>query len=267
MANFDLNIQPIPPAWYTETFYMFPFDSDCGELVTSTHTVGTLKAGEDVADVWIFSTIDHPYKYDNRYLKISNMYSSHPDNYYLEYNGVKIPNGTFDPDNPQVVIDIYLLAVGAAIPGLLFKFVNHDPDGGAYISFQVSMERESDGIEGMWVFPRFNTQNIVCEPDPEPEIIANDSSADNCSTNLNVTVLCPVNSSRFVEIIPNDGFGTVASTTTITANRDFDLAILGETVGTYTTFSNVTITTRLSESSSTIIDSMQITRAHNGTTC
>ena len=267
MATFSINIDPIPPAWYYETFDMFQHATDCNVLITSEHTVGLTQRGENVADRWIFSSIDNPYQYDNKYLKITNMYSTHPNTFYMEYNGVPIPNASFEPDNPQVVIDVQYVASGYPIPGLKFKFVDHNPDDGGSISFQVSMERVSDSVEGLWVYPRFNSQNIDCTPPPEPEIFQESGISDQCHTSGTWRVAVPPGSSRWVTITSNDQFGTTDLAEEITVDTVYQLDVFGETNGPYTTFSNVTLATRLYSTSTTIIDSIQIARAHTGTTC
>lgn len=266
MATFNINIDPIPPAWYYETFYLFPHDS-CETLVNQEFSVGLFQRGENAADTWVFSGVDHPYQNDNKYLKITNMYSTHPTTFYMEYNGVPIPNGSFDPDNPQVVIDVQFVPAGYPIPGLKFKFSGHDPDDGGNISFQVSMERVSDGVEGLWVYPRFNSQNLVCEPDPVQEIFQVSGYTDSCGSYGTWTVTVPNGSTRYVEIISNDAFGTTSASQTISVDTDFDIEVLGEITGPYNNFSNCTLRTKLNAASNQIIDSVTIARAHSGSYC
>lgn len=263
MATFNINIQPIPPAWYSETFYLFPHATDCpAEIISRTYNVGVWQRGENVADTWIFANVEGN---DNKFLKITNMYSTNPGSYYMQYNGVPIPNGSFEPDQPQVVIDISLVPSGYPIPGLEFVFLNHDTNNGGNISFQVSIERPN-GEEGAWVYPRFNSQKVRCEPPPPPEIFQNSFTAGNCSSVANVRVEPAAGITRWVRIIPNDNYCTAAWEGPVTGPQNFDLAILGET-GNYTTFSNVIIATYANEFSNTIIDSYSLARPHTGIIC
>ena len=268
MATFNINIQPIPPAWYTENFDMFRHEN-CDNLINSTHTVGTLKDGENQADRWIFSTMDTLDRYDNQTLQITNMYSTHPDSFFMEYNGVKIPNGSFEPDEPQLVIDVQFINPGIIIPGLLFRFVDHDADSGGNISFQVSMTKTpaAGGYTGLWVYPRFNSQNLQCEPPVQPqEIFQQSYDITSCETTGVYNVVVPQGSSRWVTIESNDSFGQAPIAEEIFADKQYTITVTGET-GDYSVGSHSTLSTRLYSASSTVIDSVQVGRGHGGTTC
>jgi hypothetical protein len=264
MATFSINIEPITPAWYTEMYYLFRWEDKCpANIVSGEYTVGFSPQGVDFSDTYVFSNVINGT--DDRLLKITNMWATHPDSFWMEYNGIKIPNGTFEPDEPQVVIDIEHVPTGNPIPGLKFVFLNHDTDIGANISFQASV-RKNSGTEGFWVYSRYSSENISCEPPPPPEVFQNTYSATDCSTTANVRVEPPTGLTRWIKITSNDSFGPTAWQGPVTGVQNFDLTILGK-AGDYITFSSVTLAVYLSSTSNTIIDSYTLARPHIGVLC
>lgn len=265
MANFNINIDPIPPAWYTENYHLFQH-ADCDADYNASFSVGLWPGNSGDADVYMFASVDNTFSFDKNALHLGNFYSAKPANFYFEYNGVPIGNTDNFVDEPELIIDTQFLPNGAAIPGLFIVFNGWNTDDGGTLSCQAQMTDQND-VLGAWVYSRFNSQNVQCAPAYEPEIFIVSSTTDGCSTQVTAEVRVSAGSSRYVRIIPNDEFGTSAWEGTITATTQFDLAVLGIPDGQYTNFSNLLITTSFNDLSTITIDSYQMARAHNGTTC
>lgn len=265
MATFNINIDPIPPAWYTENYHLFQHE-DCNPNYSARFSVGLWPAGEMAANTWIFSSVDPGFYGVKKSLRMGNFYSRDPLKFYFEYNGVPIGNTENLVDEPEITIDTEFLGQGEAIPGLFIVFNGWNTDQGGSLSAQMQMTDNQDK-PGAWVYSRYNSQDVKCAPASEPEISIVSSTSNGCSSQTTVEVAVAAGSSRYVRIIPNDEFGTAAWEGTITETTQFALAIVGDSNGQYTTYSNLLITTSLDSLSTITIDSYQMARAHIGVTC
>jgi len=265
MADFNINIAALPNIPYVPTQYKNR-QGDCLSGVTGI-PLGIVNDTNTPGINFLFSEYTGGLGWKT--LNISNITYTEPTWFNLEYNSVTLtPN--VDPDVVVQAIPVTGVATNAAIP--LF-FANYDNDlatRNASIQFDLEIIDTNDvslgKVRGGIVF-----LYVECIPPVVLKPISQDSlTTDSCSTVKVVTVKVPVGSSRYVQKVVIDGFGSVSGTlpATITSDTQYTLTIDGDTSGfTNSVYSRVEVNVKFSATSGTTLGSQYISRVHSGNIC
>lgn len=132
MSVFTVNIDPRPIVFYSGLYYYGGFSGT--DPVYEVNTVGLVQAGAQLADKYLLNSFDTSHTPKFLHIKILNYIA--PDgniDFGLYYNGIKL-----QPYNDVITtINIETMSIGDPIPGLLLKYLDHDPGNFAEIMIEI----------------------------------------------------------------------------------------------------------------------------------
>lgn len=261
MADFTVNIDAELTPQYTVTANKLYSETDCIQLDEEL-PIGLIKTTNSFNIYYLLT--DYIDASSWKTLKIKNVVYSNPTGFYLSDTLVKIPEAgatVYDFDITGQAVDIAIADLTVTYDAL--NLVQNET-----ITFDLAIENLVPTI-GAYTSVTISIKHSTCPPvGPINELTIVSIVDDNCTLQDNVTVHVPPEGSRYVTVIPADGFGSpTVSGETITEDKTYNLIIAADIVGTLGDYSAVILRVFESISSTTSLDSHSITRKHIGTIC
>jgi hypothetical protein len=266
MANFTLNINGQVDDGYLPIRYIITEEEDCA-IINKTIPLGVLESFNEPDIIFLLQSWGRGVSWKT--FKIKDIVYSNGTDFYLEDGGVLIPEAGSTP------YDINVTGIGTSLPitDFLLKFNNLDLTQNETINFKLAVVDLND-VEGNYYPVTISLQRIKCPTPPVANYVAFITADTDCTTTCDITIACPDEEQRRVEIsfTGTPGYQTVDLVATpvdeiITTPTVYQLAITADrSIGTSFT-SNILVEIFPDATFPIALDSYILTRQHNSTLC